>query len=108
MISLFDLKGNHKMNIYGPQWGRTHLDCFGKPTFTKDYLIALYNGEIYEQYLPTHKCLVFSKSGDYLATLELEYKTNTLCYDAENDRLIFTFDDVIQFGYLNLSDLNFE
>ncbi|MBP5364510.1 MAG: hypothetical protein J6Y82_01110 [Bacteroidales bacterium] len=104
-ISIFDLKGNLLRNIYGPQWGTLDLQCHSDEVFTNDYLITLYNGEIYEDNLPNRKCFVFSKSGDYIATLDMEYSTLQMCYDESHDRLIFSFDDEFQFGYLDLKDL---
>ena len=106
LISLLDMKGNLIKNIYGPQWGTTPLCCFGTSIFTKKYLVALYNGDIWEEHTPDRKCIIFTKQGDYIATLNLEYATNSVCYDADNDRLIFSFNDEIQFGYLNIGELN--
>ena len=105
LISFFDLNGNLIKNIYGPEWGDNNLHFFGVSTFTKDYLITAYNGDVYEKHTPNHYCMVFSKEGEYTATLDLGYNTGFFCYDEQNDRLIFSFDDVIQFGYLNLEEI---
>ena len=105
MISIFDIKGNLKKNIFGPQWGKTHLQCHSGATFTKDYLVTVYNGQEYEDCLPSRKCLVFSKSGDYIATLDIDYNILNMCYDTHNDRLVFTFNDDIQLGYLDLKEI---
>lgn len=105
MINIFDLKGNNKKNIYGPQWGETNLQCHSDATFTKDYLVTVYNGERYEKYEPSNKCLLFSKTGYYLATLNIGYNIVRMCYDEVNDRLIFTFNDKVQFGYIDLKEI---
>lgn len=108
LISIFNFNGVLQKNVYGPQWKEKELSTFAGGLFAKDKLVALYNGEQYGEDYPINKCIIFSKTGDYIATLNIGYNTVDLCYDAENDRLIFSFDDVIQFGYLNLSDLNLE
>lgn len=108
LISLFNLKGELIKNIYGPQWGKTHLSCFGDATFTEDYLIAIYNGEEFEKHLPASRCIVFNKQGDYIATLELNYNIRSVLYIKESNNLLFSFDDVIQLGYLNLNDIHLE
>ena len=51
------------------------------------------------------KLIVFNTDGDYVRTLDVGYKINHFCYDEENNRLIFNFNDDIQFGYLDLNNL---
>lgn len=77
-----------------------------------DKVVASYLGraQFYEQdgqtqaYRPD-KLLVFDLEGDHLSTLDVGYAILSFCYDAENNRLLFTFDDEIQFGYLDLGNI---
>lgn len=107
-MSIFDLNGNLKYNVYGPNWDargdRKHH--YSTPLFYKDKIIALYSGGDYQGkgYAPTgfH---VFSLNGEYVKTINVGYRILNFCYDKDNDRLVFCFDDEIQFGYLPLEGL---
>ena len=105
LISIFDLDGNLIHNIYGPQWSKDDLCCYWGGLFTKDYLIAAYEGNIYEEHKFPTKLFVFNHNGDYLATLETGYRIYRFCYDSKHNRIIFCFDDTIQLGYLNLDEV---
>lgn len=48
--------------------------------------------------------LIFNLNGDYIKTLDIGYKIVDFCYDIQNDRLVFNFEDMIQFGYIDLDD----
>lgn len=108
LMSIFDLNGNLKYNVYGPNWDargdRKHH--YSTPLFYKDKIIALYSGGDYQGkgYAPTgfH---VFSLNGEYVKTINVGYRILNFCYDKDNDRLVFCFDDEIQFGYLPLEGL---
>ena len=105
IMSIFDLNGNLLRTIYGPQWGTDYLECFLQSTYTKDYLFCHYSGNLYEEYVKSSKCMIFTKMGDYIATLETGYRITDISYDNEADRIVFTFDDEIQFGYLDLESI---
>ncbi|MCF0190392.1 MAG: hypothetical protein HUJ96_03915 [Marinilabiliaceae bacterium] len=105
LISIFDLNGTLLHNIYGPLWGDTDLHFFGVSLFTKEYLVTAYNGKKYNDHEPTTSIIIFTKKGEYVATLELGYRTSFFCYDEINNRLIFCFDDEIQFGYIDINEL---
>ena len=49
--------------------------------------------------------LIFDLNGNYLKTLETDYRIVKFCYDKDNNRLIMSLDDEIQFGYLNLDGI---
>ncbi|MDR2968262.1 MAG: 6-bladed beta-propeller [Tannerellaceae bacterium] len=117
LISICDLDGNLKYNIYGRHWNKNptgrKIDYFDSIIFCKDRIVTRYcggeafirseNGEIKANW-PT-KIMIFDISGDYIQTLETGYNISRFCYDEENNRLILSFDDEIQFGYLNLDGL---
>lgn len=105
LISIFDFEGNPIVNIFGNNGTNNSLTNYTRCIFTKNYLIATYNGKEYKNFEPTLSCILFSKRGEYLATLEVGYDIVELCYDESNDRLIFWFDDEIQICYLDLKDI---
>ena len=108
LLSICDLNGNLKYNIYGPDWnggGKSRIRCFGNVMITKENIIATYSGGDYnEAYFPT-KIIVFDLKGNYIKTLNVGYKISDCCYDAFNNRVMMAFDDEIQFGYLELDGL---
>ena len=42
--------------------------------------------------------------GNYLKTLETGYKIARFCYDRDNNRILLSMDDDIQFGYLDMKE----
>lgn len=108
LLSICDLDGNLKCNIYGPDWNggeRSKISCFGDVIVTKENIVATYSGGDYNQeYFPT-KILIFDLTGNYIKTLDVGYKISDCCYDETNNRIVMAFDDEIQFGYLNLNTL---
>lgn len=108
LLSICDLNGNLKCNIYGPDWnggGKSDLSCFGDVMVTRENIIATYSGGDYnDAYSPT-KILIFDLTGDYIKTLNVGYKISDCCYDETNNRIVMAFDDEIQFGYLDLNTL---
>ncbi|MCQ2973329.1 MAG: hypothetical protein MJ211_00805 [Bacteroidales bacterium] len=109
LISIADFNGNLISNIYGPDWDEEGLICFGNSLFTNKYLVCIYNGGKFEQNpIITTKCIVFNKNGEYISTFDVGYNIKNFCYDESNNRLIFTFDDEIQLGYLDLDEINLE
>ena len=62
------------------------------------------NGKSIKSIYPD-KLLVFDTDGNYVKTMILNHPILGMCYDKQNNRLIFSFDDEFQFGYLNLHDL---
>ncbi len=105
LITICNFDGELKYNIYGPNWDKesNKTDHFCWVKYCGNKIIASYSGsDIYpKDYLPT-KLIVFDKDGAYIETLEIGYNIVNFCYDESKNRLIFNFDDVIQFGYLDL------
>ena len=107
LISIFDGEFNLLHNVYGPDWndGDSKLLCFFPAVICKDYIIAAYEGSPYQDYkLPT-KLHVFRLNGEYVKTLETGKRIHFLSADEGNERLFLSFDDEMQFGYLDLKDL---
>ncbi len=108
LMTILDLEGNLRCNVYGSNWKNgdiVQIYNFGDVFFRGNQIIASYSGEEMraEDRSPT-KLLIFSTNGDYIKTLDIGHRIIDLCYDEQNDRIIFVFNDMIQFGYLQLSD----
>lgn len=117
LMSICTLDGNLKYNIYGEKWdnqkSNKHL-YYSDVVFCKDRIVALYapgidnfinkpNGETTGNY-PT-QFIVFDLDGNYIKTLETGYRIICFCYDEDNNRIILSMDDDIQFGYLDLTGI---
>ena len=110
LMTICDLSGKLLYNIYGPEWDKTESKktlYYNSVIFCGNKIITSYSGKdnFSKDYLPT-KLIVFNANGDYIQTLETGYKISDFCYDEEHDRIIMNLDDVIQFGYIDLKDLN--
>jgi len=109
LMTIMDLDGNLKYNIYGSNWNNrdeSRLQHFGDIVLRGDKIIASYSGgnRMTEEYYP-NKLIIFNINGDYIKTLDIGYRISDFCYDKQYDRLIFNFEDVIQFGYLEMNNI---
>ncbi|WP_102407840.1 BF3164 family lipoprotein [Parabacteroides bouchesdurhonensis] len=116
LMTICDLDGNIKYNVYGPKWDNettNKISYYGDVEFCNDKIIATYSGEEsfiksqngqIESKLPT-KFLVFDRNGNYIKTLETEYRIIRFCYDEDNNRIIMSLNDDIQFAYFDLDGL---
>jgi hypothetical protein len=109
LMTICNLEGDLICNIYGPNWSTTSgpNDYYGRTIFCGDKIYARYSGERGGvskdgQVKRATQLLVFDLQGNYLQTLETELRIRTFCYDKENNRIILSLDDEIQFGYLPL------
>ncbi|MDR2809062.1 MAG: 6-bladed beta-propeller [Tannerellaceae bacterium] len=110
LITVCDFDGNLIYNIYGPAWGKERSrrhEYYSTVVFCGDKIYATYLGGIgidrekMKGIYPT-QILVFDLQGNYIQTLDVGLHIEDLCYDSENNRLLLSFDDEIQFGYLEL------
>lgn len=109
LMSICTLNGELKCNIYGDRWdSRTSnkIHHYGFVVFCKDKIIASYSGgnNFSDEYYPT-KFLVFDLNGNYIQTIETEYRIIDFFYDKENNRLIMSLDDEMQLAFLDLNGL---
>jgi hypothetical protein len=109
LMTICTLDGHLKYNIYGPHWNNANSNrmlYFGDVQFCKDKIVAVYanKANFSDDSLAT-QLLVFDLTGNYIKTLDVGYRIIHTCYDADNDRLLFAFDDEIQFGYLPMEGL---
>lgn len=110
LMTICDLDGNLRYNIYGPNWEtETHgKDYFGDVHFCDNKIVVCYSGEKGfrdgKSTYPT-KFMVFDLEGNYLKTLETGYPIIRFCYDKENERLIMSLDNEMQFAYLDAGTL---
>ena len=117
LMTICDLSGNLKFNIFGPDWGKSKGDEkeYFSPAgveIANDFIIAAYldaAGVVMDKNqrltgnLPT-KFLVFDINGNYIQTIETGHKIIRFCIDKENDRVIAYFNDRLNpLGYFNLN-----
>lgn len=115
LISLGSLNDSLKFNLYGKNWDDknvNHIFYFRKAAFCKDKIVVSYSGDkhiINESGIPKvhypKQLVLFNLEGDYLATLIIEYPIISFAYDTDNNRIIFAFDDEMQFGYLDMDGI---
>ena len=110
LMTICSLNGDLKYNIYGPNWDtETHgINHYGPVVFCGNRIVALYSGEKSftkegRSNWPTN-FLIFDLEGNYLKTLETGYKIARFCYDRDNNRILLSMDDDIQFGYLDMKE----
>lgn len=110
LISIFDFDGQLKCNIYGPEWNNKkerNIHYFDTGVFCKNnkFIVSYSGGDRNGKEYDATKLMVFDINGDYIKTLDIGYRIRKFSYDKEDDRLFFTFNDTIQFGYLDLKGL---
>lgn len=110
LMAIYDLDGNLKYNIYGPNWKSSasrQMHCYHSVILCRDRIVAAFSGKensTPNSYNPTH-FLVFSLEGDYLKTLDVERPIVSWCYDEDNNRIIMHLDSEVQFSYLDLDGI---
>ena len=109
LMTIYDLDGNLKYNIYGPDWDdKTSNDVvyYDAVVICKDKIVAAYAGGRNWSDEGFPNCFqVYDFDGNYIKTLNIGRKICNFCYDQELNRLIMVLDNEIQFAYLNLDGL---
>lgn len=107
LMSICDLEGNLLHNVYGNNWSKDSDEThhYGFVEICGDKIFASYSGgnRFSDEYYPT-LIHVYDTEGDYIKTLDIGYRISHFCYDKQNNRLVFNFEDIIQFGYLQLEE----
>jgi hypothetical protein len=110
LLTICSLDGHLKYNIYGSKWDSKTSNrkaYYRSILFCKDKILVLYaNGKDNHgpDRLPT-SILVFDLEGNYIKTIDVGYKLIRACYDEENNRIIFSLADEMQFAYLPLDEI---
>ncbi|UXE68339.1 MAG: hypothetical protein KA713_07110 [Chryseotalea sp. WA131a] len=104
LVTICDLKGNLRYNIYGPDRmdNKENMNTYftGVDLF-KNIIFAAYIGDagiVFNEFkrqegsLPT-KFLIFNQAGDYLNTFETKHKFSSFCIDEANSRVIAHYMD---------------
>jgi hypothetical protein len=110
LMTICNLNGDLVYNVYGPDWsddsGRGDNYYYSHVVFCGDKIYAKYLGErlLREngQVNRATQLLVFDLQGNYINTLDTGLGIRSFCYDKENNRLLLSLNDDIQFGYLPL------
>jgi hypothetical protein len=103
-MSIFNINGDLKYNIYGPNWDAAKTNFFRKVVFCNDKIVASFQGESGFDWNAT-KLIVFNTEGDYIKTLETGYNIIDFCFDKDNNRIIMGLDDEIQIACLYLDGI---
>lgn len=109
LMTICNLDGSLKYNVYGPNWNEdiTNTCHYSiQVCFVKDKIFAAYSGADHRsrEFHP-NQIHIYNTDGEYLKTIKIGYHTTGYCYDKKNHRLIFIFNDDIQFGYLDLEGI---
>ncbi len=102
LITICDLNGNLKYNVYGPEWNNNPNNTneyFTHVKFYKDYIITSYNGDssiIFDKYKKPQgtypsKLIIFGLDGNYIKTINTEFKFSFFCVDEDKQRIIAYF-----------------
>ena len=108
LVVLRSFDGTEICRITGPT--EEHSDYYRRPVFAEDKLFILYQGlgrkeQQENKYFPV-KIVAFDLKGNYIRTFDTGYNISSWCYDKDNHRFLFSINDDIQFGYLDLDKLN--
>lgn len=115
LITICDLNGNLKYNIYGPEWVNNDdkKAYFADVDICSKFIIASYiginrlnvQGNISRGNSPT-KFMIFDFEGNYISTIETGNEFTKFCIDEENKRIIMNFIDKEEaLGYIDLAFL---
>jgi len=101
LLTICNLNGTLKCNIYGPDWGKigrygSSIYFFGGVKPYHDFVLAAYVGDKAtitdenkrEKGNSPSKLLVFNPEGDYIATIDLGINFTRFAVDEENNRII--------------------
>lgn len=111
LLSIYDLKGNLKHNIYGPEWDNATSNAmiyyYGSIIICNNRIIVGYSGERNPDVgnITVSRLLVYDLEGNYIKTLNVGYNVVLFSYDLEYNRIMMVLDDEIQFAYLDLDGL---
>ena len=111
LMTICNLDGELKYNIYGENWDteRTDKEYFSNIRFYKDKIIALYkDGNIGSNTVGAEatQFLVFDINGDYIKTLETGYNVIIFTIDTDANRVLMVVDDEdTTFAYLEIGEL---
>jgi hypothetical protein len=101
LMTICDLNGNLKYNIYGPGWLESDQDknsYFYEVHLVGNNIVASYigsrglvvKGNITKGAAPS-EFIIFDKEGNYLKTIEAGFEFEQFCIDEDNNRIIAYF-----------------
>lgn len=110
LIVLYDLDGNVLHRIYGPAWvsgGQSpRLSNFTLAAITDSRIYCAYSGNDYENGSYSGTLIhVIDHDGNYVNTLDLGRNISNMLLLPGTETLFFNFDDDLQFGLLDLSEI---
>ena len=117
LMTICDLDGNLKYNIYGPLWGDSSRERIKKRYFrgvkiAGNYILASYLGGQYIEFdqhkrqigVGANQLIVFDTEGTYIKTLDLGEEIDSFVVDEQNNRIIVSFTErTPSLGYFDLT-----
>lgn len=109
LMEIYTLDGKLKKSVFGPNWkqskrGRENIHYHGNAVFCGDEIFVIYNDDPDSYY--SSKLVGFDIEGNYTRTLEAGEVINYFCYEKENNRIIMFLENDMQFGFLNLDEID--
>jgi len=111
LLALYDLQGNLKNYIYGPDWDNSTSNrmiyYYGNIIICNDRIIVGYSGNQNPATgnIVVPQLIVYDLDGNYIKTLKVDYNIVLFCYDPKYNRIIMALEDEIQFAYLDLDNV---
>ena len=109
LMSITDIEGNLKYNIYGPKWNSSSSNKeyhYGDVVVCNDMIMASYSGgKNDDEGRAIHQIIVYDLNGNYVKTLDIGLPFQNFCFNSKNDSLIFILNDEKQFAYIKLFDI---
>ena len=110
LITICNLDGELVCNIYGRKWNSNtntnRILYHYRGLLCNDKIVVAYSGENnFSAERRATKFIVLDINGNYLKTLETDYKIVEFCFDKDNNRIIMALDSEIQFAYLDLDGI---
>lgn len=105
MLTIANLQGKIICSIKGTN-DRKDKVYYTNVHIVGEYIYAVFSGKNHseEEAFSSSLIDVFDFSGNYIKTFDVGYQISDFCYDKENNRFVFLFNDTIQFGYMPLPE----
>lgn len=105
-IRLYDLDGNLKKAIYGPDYieqGNRGNSYYASPVIVGNRIYVVYSGKDLMEQRCGKEIIVMDLDGKYLETLCPDIEISSIDYHEKTGRLYMSLEGDIQFGYIQLN-----
>ena len=109
LITLMDVDGGVKFNIYGPKWqpsGSNKEYHYEKIIISDNLIFASYSGgQNNSTGREIDQIIIYNLDGSYIKTLKIGVPFEDFCFNSKNNSLMFILNDENQFAYIKLADI---